>query len=70
MDAAEPRLQHSSVVAAAKSDAGPDAAHKSVTEFNKIRTSDGMFFARGETPLVAGVWGGGMAATLCGAVCL
>lgn len=54
MDAAEPRLQHSSVVAAAKSDAAPDAARKSVTEYNKIRTSDGMFFARGESPLVAG----------------
>lgn len=55
MDAAEPRLQHSSVVAAAKSDAATNAAHKSITEFNKIRTSDGMFFARGESPLVQGV---------------
>jgi hypothetical protein len=55
VDAAEPRLQHSSVVAAAKSDAAPNAAHKTVTELNKIRTSDGMFFVREESPLIAGV---------------
>jgi hypothetical protein len=50
MKLAEPRLQRSNVVSAAKS----DATHSTTTEMSKIRTSDGMFFSRGENEVLKG----------------
>jgi hypothetical protein len=49
VQAAAPRLARSGVVAARQS----DAANTTTTVTSAARTSHGMFFARGETPLIA-----------------